>query len=332
MFNRYVNWCLEKGLAFHRSEKGHITDFLNSANPNQPEHRQKPMTSRQRRQYLLLIERTFDHLNRLGLQTDNPARKEGRDLEKTFDNGRDQTTVFLEPEERAQLIRYVEERLAFLDVQGDPLERWHEYRDLALVGTIFGGGLKVNLVAGLTLNYIESVVAQAKGGDYGVHMNLAGVTRTAYRPLLLPFALPLLRRWQVVYEALRHSPDHKQTLIKLPVNKLLAFPGGRNRGFGSAKSQKPCKNPQLSAVSIFRRTNDVCVAAGITGRRISAQTLRNSYAAVFIDQDMPDEQLMLLLGLNSMRQVFRLRASYLGHPGDEAPLHPNEQADIDPFQ
>ncbi|MEN9403940.1 MAG: hypothetical protein RL091_2643 [Verrucomicrobiota bacterium] len=320
MFNRYVEWCEDTlHIKFHLTEKGHVTEFLNTVNPNLPEDRRKPMTSRQRRQYLLLIERTFDHLSRIGLQRDNPARQEGRDLAKKFEYGKDEGTVFLDVEERRSLIRYAEERLAFLDLQGDPLEKWHEYRDLALVGTMVGAGLKVALAGGLTLNYIEAAVRQARGDDHGVYMDLAGITRTAYRPLVLPFALPLMRRWLVVYEALRRSPEHVQTLIKLTEEKRLAFPGGRNKGFGSPKSQKPCKNPQLSAVSIFRRTKAVCEAAGIAGRRISAQTLRNTYAAVLIEQGVPDEQLMLYLGLSSMRSIYRLRTAYLNPTGAEQP-------------
>lgn len=329
MFKRYVDWAESQGIRFHHTEKGHITAFLDSINENLPKSRKKPITSRQRRQYLLLIERAFDQMGRIGIPCVNPARQEGQDLVKKFDQGEDKLTVFLDAEERQKLISHVEERLSFLDRQGDPLERWHEYRDLALIGTLFGVGMKVSLAASLTLNYIEAAIDPSDKDVKAVYMDLTPMARKTYRPVVLPFALPLMKRWHEVYALLRHSRPHAQTLIKLPFKQLLAFPGGRNKGFGSIHSQKPTKNPRLSLVSIFRRSAELCAQAGISGRRISPQTLRNSYAATLIEAGYTDDQLLPCLGLTSMRQVYRLRTAYLG--ADNPSTDPNPPTDDDPF-
>ena len=58
----------------------------------------------------------------------------------------------------------------------------------------------------------------------------------------------------------------------------------------------------------------MCERAGIEGKRVTAQTLRNTYAAFLFDQNIADELIMHYLGLRTLSTVARLRAAYEGKP------------------
>lgn len=310
MFNRYVDWLSDvHQTPFHLSTPKLISVFLSSSNPNQTIARQKPMTSRQRQQYVRLIERAFDQMGRLGLNTVNPGREAGF---AKVGKGKDDDTRFLSIEEREKLLGFVQTRTDELSKAKAGLEEWVEYRDLALVGVLVGAGLKVGQAKSLTLNCIRAGMRKADVDGQGAGLDLSEQTGTTHSPRVLPFAVPLLRRWVLIYEDLLAS-SRAAYLVTTPKNGAVAFPGNRKTGNGSAK-HNPTKLPHLSAASIFRRTHKMCERAGIEGKRITAQTLRNTYAAFLFDQNVPDELVKHYLGLRTLSTVARLHAAYDGKP------------------
>ncbi len=310
MFNRYVDWLAdEHQIPFHLSTPKLISTFLDSSNPNQSKSRQKPMTSRQRQQYVRLIEHAFDEMGRLGLNIPNPGRLAGF---AKIGKGKDDDTRFLNLVEREKLVAFVQTRTDELRKAKAGLEEWVEYRDLALVGVLVGAGLKVGQAKSLSLNCIRAGVRKADVNGLGAGLDLSEQTGTSHSPRILPFAVPLLDQWLLICDELRAS-SLAAYLVTKAKNGSVAFPANRKTGNGSAK-HNPTKLPHLSAASIFRRTHKMCERAGIEGKRVTAQTLRNTYAAFLFDQNIADELIMHYLGLRTLSTVARLRAAYEGKP------------------
>jgi hypothetical protein len=66
----------------------------------------------------------------------------------------------------------------------------------------------------------------------------------------------------------------------------------------------------MHASSIHRRTQRCLEAAGVTGDRACAQTLRNTYAGLLIDAGASDEELVDFMGLKASITSTRLRQAY----------------------
>lgn len=288
MFGRFCQYLNDKELTILQVERGHIEAFLDSTNPNLPEnHPYRRNSSRQRKQYLRLIERVFTHLDLIGTRTENPGRKVTRDRTRPVNTGADKPTRFLEPEESQAVIRVLQSRLDELRKDQSGVDAWMEYRDLALVGVILGGGLKVTHVGALTLNCIDRA-------EERIDLSRPG---HAHRARLLSFSVPLLDAWLAV-QALKHDGRMQST--------QKVFEASRVNGRG-----RLCKKVTMSASSVHRRVARILGQAGITGLRACPQTLRNTYAALLIDGGASDENLIDFLGLKASITAARLRSSYV---------------------
>lgn len=286
MFNNFLNYLAKHRIPLHMlDEKGTlILAFLNSSEPDSPLSAHRAQKTRQREQYLRLLRRVYAHLGELGVLTTNPGQQAKF---KNQERGQDKPTRFLTQEEREAVIGAVASRLDELRKEEAGIERWIEFRDLALIGAILGGGLKVSHVERVTLNCMELQNSR---------IELSG-RRYTHRARLLPFALAPLQAWMVLQQRM-----HAGTVLP---DEHPVFEADRQYGFGRFS-----KTLHMHASSIHRRTQRFLQAAGVTGERASAQTLRNTYAAIWIDQGATDEELVDFLGLHAVLTAQRLRATY----------------------
>ena len=285
MFGRFCQWLIAQGKRLDQVESDDIRKFLDSANPNLPESRKDRTNSgRQRQQYVRQLEKVFVHLGTLGLGgIINPGRMAGYER---VGSGSDKPTRFLIGQEASAVIRLIQTRLDALRRDEKGKDEWMEFRDLALIGVMIGGGLKVSHIGALTLSCIDLT-------EERIDLSKPGF---AHRARLLPFAVAALKAWLEVQRDLhagKLSPSQK------------IFEAGRKSGFG-----RTSKTVTLSASSVHRRTNALLKLAGITGERASAQTLRNTYAGLLIEAKATDEQLVDYLGLQASVTAQRLRAAY----------------------
>lgn len=287
MFGRFCQYLNENHLTIIKVEKRHIEEFLDIANPNLPKnHPHRLNASRQRKQYRRLIKHVYTHLDLILGGVNNPGREAVMAEAKSKNIGADKATRFLKPEESQAVIRVLQSRLDELRKDQSGVNAWMEYRDLALVGVILGGGLKVSHIGSLTLNCIDRT-------EERIDLSKPG---HAHRARLLSFTVPLLDAWLSV-QALMHE-DGLQ-----PAQKV--FEASRVNGRG-----RHCKKVTLSASSVHRRVALILDQAGITGLRACPQTLRNTYAALLIDGGASDENLIDFLGLKASITAARLRSSY----------------------
>ena len=271
---------------------------MDSANPNlHGKLQDRKNSGRQRQQYVRQLEKVFAHLGTLGLGGRNPGTEAGF---QRVGKGSDKPTRFLIGEDAEAVIRLIETRLDELRRDEVGLDGWMEYRDLALIGVMIGGGLKVSHIGMLTLSCIsisEGCIDLSK-------------PQHAHRARLLPFAKEALKAWLDVLAGLSGGVPPKNPKV---------FIADRKSGFG-----RTSKSVTLSASSVHRRTNALLKQAGITGDRASAQTLRNTYAGLLIDGGNDDESIVDCLGLHAVVTAQRLRAAYqralTGAPSESNPF------------
>ena len=154
MFGRFCQWLIAQGKRLDQVEAGDIRKFLDSANPNLPESRKDRTNSgRQRQQYVRQLEKVFSHLGTLGLGgITNPGRMAGYER---VGSGSDKPTRFLIGRDAEAVIRLIQTRLDELRREEKGIDEWMEFRDLALIGVMIGGGLKVSHIGALTLSCID---------------------------------------------------------------------------------------------------------------------------------------------------------------------------------
>lgn len=211
MFARFCQWLDSEGKTIDRCESGDIPLFLDHPNSNLPSTRQRAQSSRQRQQYIRLLERVFAHLSELGLAAmNNPAKQASL---QGAGHGRDKPTRFLNHEERDRVIQYLESRLSDIQTleagQGD----WVEFRDIALIAILIGAGLKVGNLKHLTLNCIDLP-------ETYIELSQAHYT---HRARILPFAIRPIKAWLSTQSQLFGQNRPKD----LPV-----FIADRSKGFG----------------------------------------------------------------------------------------------------
>ena len=80
-----------------------------------------------------------------------------------------------------------------------------------------------------------------------------------------------------------------------------------SHGFGRLTA-----TPGMHPSSIFRRIQSFLLEADVTGERCSAQTLRNTYAALLIEGGATDGELVTCLGLATDLTAQRLRVTCTG--------------------
>ena len=297
MFRRFCQWLEQHHLRLDQCSSAHIATFLDSDNPNLPESRRRPQTSRQRQQYVLLLERIFSHLGALGRVGHNPGRQAGIDR---VGAGSDKPTRFLNPDERDAVIALAQARLEHLRTHPLATEDWVAYRDLALVGATLGAGLKPGQLVSLSLNCIDL--------SEGVIDN--AVVAHSHRAVLLPFARESLAAWVEILgmlfaETLAMSGRAGGTPEQWRKSQLVFIADRSGSGFGRFSTTQ-----RMHVSSIFRRIQGFLNEAGVTGSRASPQTLRNTYAALLIESGASDAELITTLGLSTELTAKRIRASW----------------------
>lgn len=284
MFARFYQWLKDQGKTIDRCESSDIPLFLDHPNANLPTARQRAQSSRQRQQYIRLLERVFAHLAGLGLPMNNPAKQASIE---GAGQGRDKPTRFLNHEERDRVIRYVESQLSLLlAVDGSP-DDWVKFRDLALIAVLMGAGLKVGNLKHLTLNCIDMA-------EQNIELSQAHYT---HRARILPFAIPAIQAWLAIQRQL--------VITQKKTEDLPVFLGDRSKGYG-----RHAKNEQMHPSSIHRRIQRILASCNISGDRASSQTLRNTYAAILIESGASDNELVDFLGLKVAITAHRLRNNY----------------------
>ena len=283
MFSRFCEWLKSVGKRIDQCSPSDIQIFLESKNTNLPESRQGVQTGRQRQQYVRQLERVFSHLGSLGLNVQNPGREAAY---AQIGHGRDHPTRFLTIAERLSVIQALQHGLAAAQLAGLGTDDWIIYRDFAIVAVLLGAGLKVGNLQFLTLNCIDLNEQRIELSNH----------HYTHRARIMDFALPSIRTWLNIQQQLNGAQlDGTQPM----------FIADRTAGFG-----RFVKTPLMHPSSIHRRTQRFLVAAGISGERSSAQTLRNTYAAMLIDGGASDDELIDFLGLKAAITADRLRSNY----------------------
>jgi site-specific recombinase XerD len=287
MFGRFLRFLDSKQVDLRKVELTHIRAFLDTPNDAQSERLRRVIGSRARQQYVRNLEKVFDHfaqLAQLDSASANPARIAGV---RCVVGGQDKPTRFLTREERAGLLAFIKTRLDVLrNAKHEENEAlWLEIRDLALVCMAFGAGMKVGDLERMKLCCM----------DFDLGKPFVDLSRNgkAHRAHLLEFAIEPLRLWKTTLLELGDDNPNQALFIAKKV------------GFGERS-----KSPTLSASSIFRRIERLLAHAGISGHRASPQTLRNTYAAMLIEQKASLVELSNALGLSSIERASQLRRAY----------------------
>ena len=297
MFRRFCQWLEQHHLRLDQCSSANIAAFLDSDNPNIPQTRRRPQTSRQRQQYVLLLERIFSHLGSLGRLGHNPGRQAGIDR---IGAGTDKPTRFLSGDERGAVIALAQARLEKLKARPLATKDWVAYRDLALIGATLGAGLKPGQLVSLSLNCIDL--------NEGVIDN--AVAAHSHRAVLLPFARESLAAWVEILgmlyaETLAMSGRAGGTPDQWRKSQLVFIADRSGSGFGRFSTTQ-----RMHVSSIFRRIQGFLSEAGVTGSRASPQTLRNTYAAHLIEGGASDTELITALGLSTELTAKRIRATF----------------------
>ena len=221
MFGRFCQWLISSGKRLDGVGPEDIRRFLDSANPNlHGKLQDRKNSGRQRQQYVRQLEKVFAHLGTLGLGGRNPGTEAGF---QRVGKGSDKPTRFLIGEDAEAVIRLIETRLDELRRDEVGLDGWMEYRDLALIGVMIGGGLKVSHIGMLTLSCIsisEGCIDLSK-------------PQHAHRARLLPFAKEALKAWLDVLAGLSGGVPPKNPKV---------FIADRKSGFGRTSKSVTLSN------------------------------------------------------------------------------------------
>lgn len=222
-----------------------------------------------RYRYVRLIERVYQHLALANPGLGNPGSLAAR---QRVGEGSNDPMAFLLEDQREALIRWI-----VRDVSGESYARkddpWKEKRDLAIAAAMLGGGVKGGEARALSVSCIS--------GD-GAWIRVNGVRGQGHRACLLPFAQPVIRQW-----------IETRTAMRMPGDWLfVAGDDGR----------------RMNAATIWRRVQRVIERAGIEmGSREGPQTLRNTFAGMLVDLEIPDGVAAGYLGLKDAASFDRLR-------------------------
>lgn len=300
MFGRFCQWLRSEGIRLDHCSEKDIKKFLATENPNLPLTRQnRENKGRQKQQYVRMLERVYVHLGTLGFTGQNPGRKAAYERAGA---GSDKPSRFLRPAERDAVIGLVESKIDEIRKDEKKLDRWMEVRDLALIGATIGGGMKAQHLKSLTLNCTKL--------DEGVID--VSTSAVPHRASLLPFALNALALWIEVLEALTSETLSMKgrvggTSEQWRKSQTVFIADRSINGFGLYATTQ-----RMHPSTIFRRIKKFLTEAGISGERASAQTLRNTYAALLIESGATNEELVTCLGLATDLTAQRIRVMVSG--------------------
>lgn len=272
MWNKFARWMGKSGIRLDWCTPHHLSSFF----------KDERITKAQRQRYIRLIEQIYTHLIALGLDLDNPGQEAGY---ARLGAGSNDDKRFFTSSERLMILEGMER------VRGDVEERkkrekgkdqWPVLRDMAMIGVMWGGGLRVSEVCHFPVNCTsEEWIDVPSFGDVPAH-----------RAHLLPVGVEALRLWLPVR-------------LSLSVESDLLFPpdaSRRRHGYHPPAAMHPA--------SVFRRVAGHLKAFGVEGHRVSPQTLRNTYGAMLIEAGADDGTIMANMGLAADFTVPRMRESH----------------------
>lgn len=285
MWAKFTRWLSEQGVSLRDCQAHHISVFLDSSELKKG-HRQR---------YVRLIERVYHHLNSLGLVCHNPGQKAG--IEKVG-AGQNDPTRFLSIGEREKLCEYlrsmfnpvvnekekVEEEKSRKGKEGRAALQWAFVRDAAVAAAMIGGGMKVSEVTRLTVNCTFAPQGMVIPADGNIREHTAR---------LFPVAQEAFDAW-------------RRCRAELEVSADTMFPSALDRRRHDQRVATAAMHP----ATVYRRIHALLEEAGITGDRACCQTLRNTYAAMLIEEGASDLELAECLGLFVDFSAQRMREYY----------------------
>lgn len=274
MWSKFMRYLEERGIALGDCQSHHISSFLDFHELKKG-HRQR---------YVRLIEKTYVHLIEIRVAAHNPGAKAGYER---VGKGSNDPMRFLSVQERDDLfalLRHTFEAAGEKGLEKDRKEEWTQVRDAVVAATMVGGGLKVSDAVSLTVNCTSVPGRVTVPDEYG----------QKHTAKLFPIAQDALKAWWPWRERMADGSD-------------LVFTADMKR----RRNDKMVKTAGMHPATVYRRVAALLEAAGVTGERACCQTLRNTYAAILIEQGASDAELSECLGLYVDLSAQRMRESYL---------------------
>lgn len=286
MWSKFIRYLEERNISLPLVQSHHISSFLD-VHDLKKGHRQR---------YVRLIEKTYKHLVELELVSHNPGQKAGYER---VGRGSNDATRILAPDERERLfdvLRQAFESADKIGIEKDREDQWIKVRDAVVAATMVGGGLKVSEATSITVNCTSRPGVVTVPDSYGKD----------HAARLFPIAQDALAAWWP-WRTLHAEGSN------------LVFPAAiRNR-----RSDQRVKTASMHAATVYKRVAALMEQAGITGDRACCQTLRNTYAAMLIEQGALDAELTECLGLQLTLSAHRMREAHkvacFGCAGDDEP-------------
>ena len=274
-WGHFVDWLEAQRATLLEVDAQQVGAFLAGLDAKKP----------QRARYLRLIERVYDHLQRLRAAAPNPARRAALEPPAGWPQARGNApTGFLTRAERDALIAHLQTPLAAAATAATAdnagrRERWREVRDRALAAVFLGAGLKLGeaLVLAVDRLYLDNgwILIEAADPFFSRRTRVAA------------FARPLLAAW------LDERADSG-------VPGRLAFPASLH-------------GLPMHKATALRAIDALVDAAGIAAQRAeraSPQTLRNSFAATLFEDGATPDLVAEWLGFAQPVSARRLRDAW----------------------
>lgn len=260
----------------------------------------------QRQRYVRLIEKAYDHLADLGLTMVNPGREAGF---AKMGKGSNAPTKFLDRRECELLFGVIQDFLVYPvpEVPAKPgiewARAWASARDIGLAGVMVGAGVRVEEVGRMTVN---CTLVRGSPDDGGAQKEClarmwipAGIDSPGRDALCFPVAEMAISGW-LKWRGLMPGMEITDVLFPSDVRKR-------------RKDQRGAEmDANMHPSSLFRRISKVLTTAGVTGNRVGGQTLRNTYAALLVEAECTDAEIMASMGLKTAMTVLRLREKLKG--------------------
>lgn len=156
---------------------------------------------------------------------------------------------------------------------------WKLQRDIAIVATMLGGGLRVHEVIGLSVNCISADKKEISINSFETSSHFKRIIP------LEPEAIAALTRWMKI----RGSGTVGDAVF--PSNK---------------------QGQRMDASTVFRRVKIILETANLTTleTRSCCQTLRNSYIGTLFDRKVEDTTIAEVAGFAEQISVARMRSTY----------------------
>jgi integrase len=283
MWGKFLRYLGSIGVPMHECLPSHVADFITLGH----------LDKEQGWRYIKLIERTYAHLNALGLNLANPGQLAGKN---TPTIGHNAPMRFLDKEEKHRLENYVLMKLS----QAEDAFPWYREekkkkkkeatvlfactRDAAVSALAYGAGMKVSEIIRLSVNCtLDNEVLDLPRLKFEMDRKIP----------LFPVAAEALRVWGLYRN------------LELDMGAVM-FPSDTTRRRDDQRKQTAHMHP----ATVFRRVSALLHAAGIEDARACGQTLRNTYAAELIEAGVEDDVLCEAIGYQEVTSALHLRAEY----------------------